>query len=241
MIWPLHTSPAVFPTISPFHYISVTFPSFLFPKHNSFLVGFATAVPHPGTLVQAFSSHLNLWVLAGSLSSQPSESSPLATTALVFIPFSMWSCLSLPGIWAPWGQRVSLSGSAAYSWCRDWWAWHKIGIDINQWVSKWMYVPVVLRLERMWESPEACQNTDCWPDPQNSWVGRSGVRPPNLHFSQVTPAHGNSASQTTSPPGPASRVCLHLAGGSGMWSELHEKVRCLWKWSQIWLLCSTRL
>lgn len=138
-------------------------------------------------------------------------------------------------------KAASISGSAAYSWCRDWWAWHKIGININQWVSKWMYVPVVLILEWMWESPEACQNTDCWPDPQNSWVGRSGVRPPSLRFSQVTSAHGNCASQTTSPPGPASRVCLHLAGGSGMWSELHESVRCLWKWSQIWLLCSTRL
>lgn len=87
-----------------------------------------------------------------------------------------------------------------------------------------------------------CQNhqrlvkTDCWPDPPNSWVGRSGVRPPSLHFSQVTPAHGNSAF----PDPEFSRVRLHLAGSSGIWSELQESMRCLCKWSQIWWLHSTR-
>lgn len=68
-----------------------------------------------------------------------------------------------------------------------------------------MYDPKVLRFEWASESPEACSNTDCWPDPQNSWDGRSGVIPPNLHFFQVTPTHGNCAF----PDHASSRVCFH--------------------------------
>lgn len=65
---------------------------------------------------------------------------------------------------------------------------------------------------------------------------------PQICISPKLPLHMVTVpSQTMSPLGPASRVCLHLAGSSGMWPELHKGMRCLWKWSQIWHLCSLRL
>lgn len=99
-----------------------------------------------------------------------------------------------------------------------------------------MSKPVVLRI------PRACQNTDCHPDPQSPWVGRSGVRPPNLHSSQVTSAHGNCVL----PDHNSSRACsqgLSMSSGKlrNVPSELHQSRRCLWKWSQSWPVCRARL
>ena len=105
-----------------------------------------------------------------------------------------------------------------------------------------MYEPVVLRLEWMSESPEACQNNGL-PDLQSPWVGRSRGE---THWicisSHVTPAHGNCAFLDHE----SSRACLQGLSAfswkfSNVLSELHENRRCLWKWSQIWCLCSTRL
>ena len=146
MIWPL---PTWFPSISPFHHISAKLPPFLFLEHSSSSYG---GLCNCYSLSQGCSSGLFLLILqvfASFLTSQPRCISPVIPCFSTVFYFILWSdhvCLSPPRTWAPWGQGVCLSFSPAYSACLDWWAWHQIGVNKNQWVSEWIE-PVVFKLE----------------------------------------------------------------------------------------------
>lgn len=126
-------------TISLFYYISATLPSFLFLEHSSSSYG---GLSNCSSLNQRHSSMLFLrvlQVLASFLTGQPKWIFPVTPCYSTVFYSILWSdrvCLSPPRIWVPWGQGVCLFCSLAYSQCLDWWAWHQIGVNKNQWVSE---------------------------------------------------------------------------------------------------------